>query len=495
MRQMLAESGAVALVGGAFGALLSLWGVRLLRDALPAELVRFNPGWTRIAVSAEALAFTAAVSVATALLIGLVPALIASRADPQQALKEGSRTATGAGTRQRLRHALVVGEVALALMLLVGTGLMVRSFLGLIGSDQGYRVEQAMTMELTLPNARYKTDEQRAAFYRTLLDRVQELPGVRAAGVTSAPPPAWNDHSTRFILEGEPKPQRGDPAHQERMRIVSEDYFTALGLPVRRGRAFTRHDDPRTSPSVAVVSEALARKYWPNEDAVGKRISYLADSMYVTTIIGVVADARHNPNTGRDPLAPVVYMPVAQSPWSTMTLVVRTDGDAASASPDIQRAIGATDPALAAGDVMTLQRMLSSALTPQSITAAMLSVFAGIAVLLAVIGIYGVMSYSVTQRTHEIGIRMALGAQPGDVVRRVLRQGVMLAALGIAIGSLGSLGMTRGLATLLYDVSPTDPATFISVALVLAAVALLGSWLPARRAASVDPVVALRSDG
>jgi putative ABC transport system permease protein len=465
-----------------------------MRGTLPAELVRFNPGWTRIAVSGSALLFTVAVSLLTAVVIGLVPALVASRADPQQALKESGRTASGAGGRQRLRSALVVGEVALSLMLLVGTGLMVRSFIGLVDSDQGYRLEKTLTMQLTLPSARYKTDDQLAAFYTNLTDRLRDLPGVAGAGLTSALPPAWDDHSTRFILEGEPKPQRGDPAHQERLRIVSDGYFAALGIPVRQGRPFNQHDD-RRNPSVAVVSAAFARRYWPGQDPIGKRISTLADSMFLTTVVGVVGDVRHNPNTGRAPLAPVVYIPVTQVPWSTMTLAVRAEGDPAAITGDVQRVIGSLDPALAAGSVATLERVLSSSLSPQRITAGMLSVFAGIALLLAVIGIYGVMSYTVSQRTHEIGIRMALGAQQRDVVRRVLRQGVGLAAVGILLGSVGSMGMTRGMTTLLHEVSPTDPLTFTTVAVVLAAVALLGSWLPARRAAAVDPVRALRSDG
>ena len=494
VRQLFAESAVIAGLGGALGALLALWGVRLMRDTLPAELVRFNPGWTRIAVDPDALVFTLGVSLATALIVGLIPALVASRADPQQALKESGRTATGAGGRQRLRSVLVVGEVALALVLLVGTGLMVRSFIGLIETDQGYGREQALTMQLALPATRYDTEAKRVQFYHALLDRVQALPGVRAAGVTSAPPPAWNDHSTRFILEGEPKPQRGDPAHQERMRVVSDGYFAALDLPLRRGRMFTRHDGT-ASPSVAIVSEALARKYWPTEDPLGKRISFLAESMYVTTVVGVVGDARHNPNLGRPPLMPVVYVPVAQIPWSTMTLVVRTAGDPLAANAEVQRAIGATDPALAAGDVMTLERMLSSALSPQRITAGMLSVFAGVAMLLAVIGIYGVISYNVSQRTHEIGIRMALGAQQRDVIRRVLRHGLALAAFGIGIGGAVALAMTQAMASLLHNVSPTDPLTFTVVVVALIAVAALGSWLPARRAAAVDPVVALRSDG
>jgi putative ABC transport system permease protein len=491
IKQMLAESLAVAALGGAVGALLSLWGVRLMRGSLPAELVRFNPGWTRITIDEHALLFTVGVSLATALVVGLIPALVASRADPQAALKESGRTASGSGGRQRLRNALVVGEVALALMLSVGTGLMVRSFIGLVNSDQGYKVDNTLTMQLTLPRARYKTDEQLAAFWIALADRVRELPGVTSVGLTSAAPPAWNDNSTRFMLEGEPKPQRGDPAHHERLRVVSDGFFTALGIPIRRGRDFTRHD-VEDAPSVALVSEAFANKYWPGQDPIGKRFSVLATDMYLTTVIGVVGDARHNPNIGRAPLAPVVYAPLAQGPWNTMTFVARTSGEPTALNADVQRVIGTIDPALAAGDIMTLERMLSSGLSPQRITAAMLSGFAGIAMLLAVIGIYGVMSYSVSQRTQEIGIRMALGAQQGDVVRRVLRQGFVLAALGIAIGAAASFALTGQMKVLLHEVSPTDPLTFAGVAIVLAGVALFGSWLPARRAAAVDPVVALR---
>jgi putative ABC transport system permease protein len=262
-------------------------------------------------------------------------------------------------------------------------------------------------------------------------------------------------------------------------------------MPILRGRDFTRHDVP-SAPSVAIVSDAFAKKYWPGQDPIGKRFSTLATTMVMTTVIGVVGDARHNPNTGLAALAPVQYIPLSQVPWNTMTLVVRTAGDPNAVNTEVQRVIGSIDPALAAGNVMSLDRMLSGSLAPQRITAAMLTVFAGIAVILAVIGIYGVMSYSVNQRTHEIGIRMALGAQQGDVVRRILRHGLLLAGIGIVIGTAGSYAVTRSMATLLHEVSPTDPLTFVGVAVVLGAVALLGSWLPARRAAAVDPVVALR---
>lgn len=492
MRQLLAESLVVAIVGGAIGTLLALWGVRLMRGALPAELVKFNPGWTRIAINADALLFTLGVSIATALVIGLIPAFVASRADPQHALKESARSATSGGSRQRLRSALVVGEVALALMLLVGTGLMVRSFIGLINVDQGYRVDNAITMQLTLPPARYKTETEIANFYTTLVDRVRELPGVVSAGVTNSAPPSWNDNSTRFTLDGEPTPQRGDPAHQERLKVVSDGYFNAIGIPVKKGRDFDRRDGHDASP-VVVVSEAFARKYWPGEDPIGKRISPLGGSpRVIETVIGVVGDARHNPNVGRPPLAPVVYIAAPQIPWRTMTLVARANGEPTGLTPEIQRAIGKIDPALAAGDVVTLTRMLAGGVAPQSMTAGMLSIFAAIAVLLAVIGIYGVMSYNVTQRTHEIGIRMALGAQQGDVVRRIMRQGCRLAALGVAIGTAGAWALTRQMTALLDWVRGADALTFTGVAVALGLVAVIGSWLPARRAAAVDPVVALR---
>jgi putative ABC transport system permease protein len=491
MRQLLAESLVVALVGGAIGTLFALWGVRLMRGALPAELVKFNPGWTRIAINGDALLFTLGVSIATAQVIGLIPAFVASRADPQHALKESARSATSGGSRQRLRSALVVGEVALALMLLVGTGLMVRSFLGLINVDQGYRVDNAITMQLTLPSARYKTETEIANFYATLVDRVRELPGVVSAGITTSAPPSWNDNSTRFILEGEPVPQRGDPAHQERLKVVSDGYFNAIGIPLRKGRDFDRRDGHEATP-VIIVSEAFTKKYWPGEDPIGKRISAIGSPPIIETVVGVVGDARHNPNVGRLPLAPVLYIAASQGAWRTMTLVARANGDPTGLTPEIQRAIGKIDPALAAGDVVTLTRMLAGGVAPQRITAAMLSFFAAIAVLLAVIGIYGVMSYNVSQRTHEIGIRMALGAQPGDVVRRIMRQGFRLAILGVAIGSAGSWALTRQMTSLLDWVRGLDALTFVSVAAALGFVAMIGSWLPARRAASVDPVVALR---
>jgi predicted permease len=275
------------------------------------------------------------------------------------------------------------------------------------------------------------------------------------------------------------------------LKVVSDGYFNAIGIPLKQGRDFDRHDGHDAAP-VAVVSEAFAKKYWPGEDPIGKRILPLGSPPIISTVIGVVGDARHNPNVGRLPLAPVLYVAAPQDAWRTMTLVARANGDPTGLAPEIQRAIGKIDPALAAGDVVTLARMLSGGVAPQRITAGMLSIFAAIAVLLAVIGIYGVMSYNVSQRTHEIGIRMALGAQQGDVVRRIMRQGFRLAALGVVIGSAGSWALTRQMTALLDWVRGADALTFVGVATALGIVAMFGSWLPARRAAAVDPVVALR---
>jgi len=491
-RQLLAESAVLAIVGGGAGVLLALSGVLVFRSALPAELVKFNPGWTRIALDVHALAFTVAMSIATAFIVGVVPAFVASGADPQQALAQGGRGGVGA-SRHRLRSALVVGELALALMLLVGTGLMVRSFAGLMRADPGYRPDHALTMRVTLPSARYANDSAVARFHALLLDRVREIPGIRAAALASDAPPAWNDNANGIVLEGQPTPQRTDIVPRARAIVASDGLFDALGVTLRRGRALSRDDDA-SHPDVVVVNEAFARRFWPGENPLGKRFAFLAERLQLTTVVGVVADVRHNPNTGSDPAGPTAYIPDARYPWRTMTLIARTAGDPAAAAPAIQRAIARLDPALAAGDVIPLDRLRSASLSPQRLTAAMLGVFAGIALVLAVAGIYGIMSFSVTQRTHEIGVRMALGAARADVLARVMRHALVLSLAGIALGGVASLALTRTMSSLLYDMSPTDPATFAVVILCLAAAALLGAYLPGRRASRVDPMVALRRD-
>ena len=493
VRHLFAEGIVLALASGALGTLLSLWGVRLFRSTLPAELLQFNPGWTRIVVDARALLFTCAVAMGTALAVGVAPALIASRADPQHALKEGARSMSVGGRRLRLRGVLVVLEVALALMLLVGTGLMLRSFRGLLSADPGYTADHVLSMQLTVPAARHPAVERVTDFYHTLIDRLAEVPGVRGAAAASILPPSWDDNHQRFYLEGQPVPQRGDAVPEVRARVVSPTYFDVMRIARVRGRTFTRDDAPGR-PRVAVVSEALARQFWPTTDAVGRRFTMLGDTT-LTTVVGVVRDVRHNPNTGSEPLSPTLYVPMEQAQWRSMSIVVRTTQDPASVAGDVQRVIGSIDPTLAAGTVRPLERVVRLSLAPQGITAWMLAVFAGIAVLLAAIGIYGVTSYTVSQRTHEIGIRLALGAQRRTVLGNVLRQSMTRIAIGVLFGLAGAAGLTRGLRTLLYDVSPTDPLIFGGVAALLVAVALLGSYLPARRATRIDPVSALRAQG
>jgi putative ABC transport system permease protein len=479
-------------VGGVAGVLVAMWGVRLTVSALPPELIKFNPGWTRIAINRSALAYTMLVTLGTGVLFGLVPALGASRANLQLSLREGGRGSTAGGSRQRLRSALVVAEMALAVMLLVGTGLMVRTFIHLVTADPGYSREPAIAMSITLPGDRYDSDEKRVRFYRTLVDRARELPGVRSAAVVSELPMTWDNTERDIRPEGWPAPAPGEQPPRVRYRVASPEYFETLGIGLVRGRGFTTHDDS-LSPPVAVVSERAARQFWPGADAIGQRIRLGNDSI-ARAIVGVVKDVRHNPNTGTDQLSATIYGPHAQQAWSDLVVVARTTGDAASLAPAIAREISALDPGLAAGNVQTVDRLMYTGISPQRITAGMLAVFAAVAVLLAVVGIYGVMSYTVAQRRHEIGVRLALGAMPGDVVGDLMRSAVKMAMSGVAIGLVGAFGLARGVSALLSGVSPTDPATFLGVVVVLILAAVAGALIPARRAARVDPAVALRAE-
>ena len=495
VRQQLTESFALAVAGGLLGTLLAVWGVAAVRTMLPAELVSFNPGWTRMDVSGGVLAFTAAVSLATAIIVGAVPALVASAADPQQALSDGGRSASEGGTRHRLRGLLVMGEMALALTMLAGTIVTVRGFTALVRQTPGYRADHALTMQLTAPIARYRADSDAEAMYGRMLDRVRAEPGVVNAAYTTALPPEWNDHHERIFLEGEPRPARGDPARTPRWQMVTPDYFATMDIPLVRGRTFTEHDDT-TSTAVMVVSAAMARAYWPGQNPLGKRIGWAGTDTTMVTVIGVVGDVHHNPNLGLSETAPMYYVPIAQAhAWRTMSLVVRTRVDPAAMSHRVTRAIAEVAPSVAPGSVLTLEHLRAASLAPQRITSEMMAAFALVALCLAGIGIYGVMSYSVAQRTHDIGVRAALGAQPGDIMRGVLGAAMRLVAAGFAVGVAGALLMQRGLAHLLTQLSPNDPTALGAAIVVLGAAALAGSYLPARRAMRLDPMVALRRDG
>jgi putative ABC transport system permease protein len=493
VRQQLAESLLLALAGGLLGALLAVWGIAAVRTMLPPEQARLNPGWTRMELNASVLAFTAAVSVMTALIVGFVPALVASGADPQHALAEGGRTNSPSRSRHRLRGLLVSAEMALALTMLAGTVVTVRGFMALASEAPGYRVDHALTMQLTAPIARYRTPAAAEAMYDQVLATVRAEHGVEDAAFTTILPPEWGEYRSRIFLEGERRPTRSDVVRTPRWQMVTPSYFAMMGIPLVSGRPFTVHDDS-TSAAVIVVSESMARAYWPGQSPLGKQIGWAGNDTTMSTVIGVVGDVRFNPNVG--PAAePTYYLPIAQAhPWRTMSLVIRSGVDPAAMAPRIERAIASVAPTVAPGSVFTLDHLHRTSLSPQRLTSEMMAAFAIVALLLAAIGIHGVMSYTVAQRTHEIGVRTALGAQSSDILRGVLGGTMRFIAMGIAIGVAGAVLMTRTLAHLLTQLSPNDPVAFGAAIAVLASAALVGCYLPARRAMRVDPAIALRRD-
>ena len=493
VRQQLAESVVLSLAGGAIGALLAVWGVAAVRTMLPAEQVSFNPGWTRMDVSGGVLAFTAAVSLLTAMIVGAVPAAVASRTDPQRALSDAGRGGSEGRGRHRLRGLLVMAEMALSVTMLAGTIVTVRGVAALAHEDPGYRADHALTMQLTASYARYPTSADAEAMYDRVVARVRREPGVVDAALTTGLPPEWSDDRGRIFLAGEPRPTRAEPARSPRWRMVTPEYFTTMGIPIVAGRGFTAHDDS-LAPSVMVVSESMARAYWPGQSPIGKRVGCACDDTTMSTVIGVVGDVRYNPNSGPAVL-PTYYVAVAQAhPWRTMSLVVRTAGDPAAMARPIGDAIASVAPTLAPGSVLTLDHLTAASLAPQRLTAEMMAAFAVVALLLAAVGIYGVTSYSVAQRTHDIGVRTALGARPMDVVRGVLGGSLAMAGAGIVAGMVGAVAMTRALAHLLTLLPASDPLSLAAAVAVLAAAAAAGSWIPARRAMRVDPAVALRRE-
>jgi len=490
-RQQLTESVLLALAGGLLGTLLAVWGIAGVRMMLPPEQALLNPGWTRMEVSAGVLAFTGAISVITALIVGLVPALIASAADPQQAMLEGGRTISPSRSRHRVRGLLVSAEMALALTMVAGTIVTVRGFLALANEPLGYRVDRALTLQLTAPFARYPTTADAEAMYDRVLSAVRAEAGVQDAAFTTMLPPDWSAYTQRIFLDGEPRPTRSDAARTPRWQMVTPGYFAAMGIPVISGRAFTDLDDSTSLP-VVMISASMARAYWPGRSPLGQRIGCACNDTTMSTVVGVVGDVRFNPNVGAS-TAPTYYLPVRQAhPWRTMSLVVRTRDDPAALASRIERAIASVAPTVAPGSEFTLEHLHHTSLSPQHLTSEMMGAFAIVALLLAAVGIHGVMSYTVAQRTNEIGVRTALGAQPRDILRGVLGGAMRFVVAGIAVGSVGAVLMTHTLAHLLTRLSPNDPVALAAAILVLTSAALAGSYLPARRATRVDPAIALR---
>jgi putative ABC transport system permease protein len=487
IRQLLTESVLVALIGGVLGTLIGFWGIDALRAANPGDAAKFAPGWYQLGLNVPVLAFTLGLSLVSGLVFGLAPAWQVSKPNLNDALKEGGRQ-TGGGSH-RLRSSLVVFEVALSLVLLVGAGLLFRSFLTLLKTDAGFNPDNILTMNLMLPGAKYKEESQRFAFYQDLVQRVQHLPGVESAAFVNYLPLGGSNSSDDYLVEGVPEPAPGQE-NDGRYRVCTPDYFQTMGIRILRGRGFTDRDKAG-APPVVIVNEALARKHWPNQDAVGKRIRFYGplDKAPWIEVVGVVQDVKHELDL---PVTPEFYLPHAQDSWSSMVLVAKTEVEPTSLAPQIRQQVWAIDKDQPVFDVYTMQQVRSMSVTLQAFSSVMLAIFAGVALVLAAVGIYGVMAFAVTQRTHEIGIRMALGARGSDVVKLVIRQGMILTVVGVVIGVAGAWALTRFMAKLLVGVEPTDPLTFTAVSLCLLLAALLACYLPARRATKVDPLMALR---
>jgi predicted permease len=491
LRQLLTESVLLALAGGMAGLLLGAWSLRALLAAVPDNLARANT----VRIDAEVFAFTAALTLLTGVIFGLAPALQVSKPDLNETLKEGGRSGSGGSRAQRVRSALVVAQVALSLVLLVGAGLMLRSFAELQASSPGVDPSGVVAAGVTLPGARYTDEAQRRLFYRRVMDRLEATPGVEAAGATTPLPLSGNGWQTSFAVEGYPEPEIGKFPTNDIAR-VTPNYFRTMGIRLLRGRAFTWRDD-ENAPPVAIIDETFAATWFPNEDPVGRRIKINAGHPPPggppppwVTVIGVV---NHVKNYGIDQESRVeVYVPFMQSTLTQMTLVVKARGDAASAGQAMRQAVREADPTLPVFGVRTMEEYLARTLTPKRLMMLVLALFAGVALTLAAVGIYGVMSYAVAQRTSEIGIRMALGAAPGGVLRLVVGQGMLLTAAGLVLGLAAAYWLTRLMTTMLFGVDARDTMTFAGVAALLAAVAFLATWIPARRAARVDPLVALR---
>ena len=511
VRQVIIECLPLGLIGGLLGALLAIWGIDLLSSLLPASLPRGNA----ITVNSRVLIFTFALALLTILIFGLLPALQAARGNVRESLNEGGRSGIGSRKQGRVRRVLVIAEVALALVLLVGSGLMVRSFIKLRQVDVGFTAQNVLTMRVPLPDAKYPipqniTDPREPAglaFFDQLLTRVEALPGVQSATAATILPLGAGDGWGKFLsIEGRAAPASLDQVPLVRFVLVSPDYFQTFGVSLRQGRAFTAQDKSN-SPPVAIINERLARRFFPNEDPIGKTIwmgppEHLLPPEAQTpenrsprrTIVGVVSDVKGG--SLNQPTTSQVYAPLSQyrrEGWNNgLMLAVRTSTPAETLTSAIRDQVRALDADQPITNVRTMDELLNRTLSDARFSLLLFGLFAGVALVLAAIGIYGVMATAVTQRTHEFGLRMALGAQTRDVLRLVIGQGMLLVVIGIGAGLLSAVALARLMSTLLFGVSPTDPVTLALITVLLAVVALLACYLPARRATKVDPLVALR---
>ena len=485
MRQFLIESLLIGLAGGTIGLAFANWGVSMLVRLLTQSFSIH--GTEAIATNLQVLTFAAVISIMTGLISGLLPALFASKVNLSEGLKEGSRSVGSGRAHKRFRGALVVSEVALALVLLSCAGLLIRSLMLLTRVDSGVRTENVMAIDLSLTSAKYSHTATRAALFSEILQRVGQLPGVESAAVVADVPLTQNEDSLGFSIEGVPDPP--DRKLSVRFNIVGPGYFTTLGIPLTQGRDFADTDSDGT-PMVIVVNQAMARRFWPNQSPLGRRIT--TDNKTWYSIVGIAGNVRQMGL--RADSEPEVYVSYLQDPfqWPYLSLLVRASSNPVKLFPSIEQAVWSVDKDQPLSNPITLDQARSHSIAQPRIAALLLGLFAGAALLLAAVGLYGVVSYWVMERTHEIGVRMALGARSFDVFVHVVGRGLLLALLGTTFGLAGSLAVTRVLSSFLFSVHSTDPQTFAAVALLLMCVALIASYFPARRAAKVDPMVALR---
>jgi predicted permease len=490
VRQLLTESLVIAFAGAALGTVLAVGGVRALVALLPAGF----PRAAEIHLDPWVFLFTLAVAVVTGLLFGLVPALTASRTDLQQSLREGGRSSTGSSRQLRLRNFLVVGETGLACVLLIAAGLILHSFVNLLKSDPGFRPQQVLTAGISLPEEHYKTAQQTRHFYSQLISNLEALPGVQSVGVgTDLPFTGYDENAGGFAVEG--RSAEYNDKTTARYHVASLDFFRAMGIPLLNGRFFTGHDN-KDAPRVIVINEAMATHYWPGEDAVGKRITF-SDTPKESDwfrIVGVVGDIKDQPSNTAAKAA--FWWPLEQMPFDNtdMSVAVRFNSNPTLMATQLRLAVRQLDPGLAIADLRTMNQITDASVSTQRFTLFLIGLFAALALVLATIGMYGVISYSVSQRMPEFGMRIALGARPWDLLRLILGQGLALSVLGAAIGLLCAAAFARLLSSLLYGVSALDPITFLAVAILALATTTLACYFPATRATKADPMTSLRSE-
>jgi putative ABC transport system permease protein len=482
--QMLVESTLLALAGGAVGLVVAYWAIRPIQTLGAGSIPRAST----ISIDTNVLVFALVVSAATGILFGLAPAWQASRATIGSVLKEGGRSSTSVGGRW-LRHGLLVAEVAMSIVLLVGAALLLRNFARLVHVDPGFRPENVLAFRVALPNGAYPDRPRRVIFFDTLIDRLEALPDVAAAGIVQAMP-MRGDYILSFTIQGRPQP-RPNEEPSANYRAITANYFSAMGIPLLRGRTFTPGDTAK-APMVAIVDQLFAERHFPGQDAIGQGIDIGNGSDGFYTIVGVVGSVRHDSLDSKP--GPTMYSPFSQDAFGAMWVVVRAKGDPAQLSAAARQAVRGIDNTLPAFAMTPLAKAVSASIAQRQFSMLLLGSFAAVALLLAAVGLYGVVSYTVSQRTQEIGLRMAIGAQRRDVVRMIVGGGMKFAAIGVVIGVASALALSRVVETMLFDMTPFDPASYSGTTIVLLLVSLLACYVPARRAMRVDPLVALRQE-